>query len=257
MEIVGLTMAKGSSSRLPRKNLLPFAGKPLVEWTLIAMESARYLTDLWMVTESEEIADIAYEHRFRVLFQSRESAATAGHYGAPVCEKLFFDEAGYQYDESDVLVTGLPTSPCRKPGDIDEVVSEYLRRVSAYPERSVGVGTMVRRKDIQLMEETGNGLKPVLFDNLGKYLATNGSVGARSIWYAREQAKELPKIMEAFKSGTHYAGFAKDPEFVAFVENEVWQQWDIDSRADFEMCEQLFLANGLGEEEYKRYRGRC
>lgn len=255
MRFIGLTMAKGTSHRLPRKNLLAFAGRPLVEWTLIAMKAARYLTDYFIVTDSKEIAEIADRHEVEVIWQDEESVRSAGHYGAPVCEALFFDVVGAQFRCDDVLISALPTSPCRKPEDIDVGVCKYLQEKMAHPDKEIGVATAVHRKDLQLMESVNGTLRMAVFDNQGRYLTTDGSFSVRSMGYAHAQARELPAIMAAFHAGTHYAGFAKDPDIFTHIDDEIWQQWDIDSLDDFQMCERLFLTNGLGDEAYARYRG--
>ena len=50
--------ARGGSKRLPRKNLLPLAGKPLVQWSLEAALSAHLIDDVCLSSDSEEILDV-------------------------------------------------------------------------------------------------------------------------------------------------------------------------------------------------------
>lgn len=252
MKIIGLTMAKGTSSRLPMKNMLLFAGRPLVEWTLIAMKASRYLTDFWMVTDSQEVAELSERYHFRVVFQSAESAKGAGYFGGPICMNLFI--AASKYEDGDVIASGLPTSPCRKPGDIDAAVAEYLRQKCAHPDKEVSVTSLCRRKDLALMEEKDGQVKMAIFDNQAKYLTTNGSIGVGSYGLAKQNAERWARMHEQYVKGKHYPkDMTIQPSVNTYVDNEPWQQWDIDRVQDFELCEQLFVANGLGAEAYARY----
>jgi len=56
--ILAVVPARGGSKRLPRKNLLPLAGKPLVQWSLEAALSAHLIDDVCLSSDSEEILDV-------------------------------------------------------------------------------------------------------------------------------------------------------------------------------------------------------
>ena len=59
MRRVALIPARGGSKRLPRKNILPFLGKPMLQYSIeVALDSQKF--DAVVVsTEDDEIADIA------------------------------------------------------------------------------------------------------------------------------------------------------------------------------------------------------
>lgn len=51
--------ARGGSKRIPRKNILPFCGKPMIEWSIrVALDSALF-EHVIVSTEDAEIAEIA------------------------------------------------------------------------------------------------------------------------------------------------------------------------------------------------------
>ena len=52
--------ARGGSKRLPRKNVLPLAGKPMVAHSIEAAREAGF-EDVYVCTDDEEIAGIARE----------------------------------------------------------------------------------------------------------------------------------------------------------------------------------------------------
>ena len=59
MNILGGIPARGGSKRLPRKNILPLAGRPLIEWTIRAARDSGVLADFVVSTDDPEIAEVA------------------------------------------------------------------------------------------------------------------------------------------------------------------------------------------------------
>ncbi len=61
MNAVAIIPARGGSKRLPRKNVLPVLGKPLVAWAIEAAQGSRYIGPggVFVSTEDEEIAAVA------------------------------------------------------------------------------------------------------------------------------------------------------------------------------------------------------
>jgi pseudaminic acid cytidylyltransferase len=56
---LALIPARGGSKRLPRKNILPFAGKPMLSWTVEAARVSGVFDSILVSTEDDEIAEVA------------------------------------------------------------------------------------------------------------------------------------------------------------------------------------------------------
>lgn len=56
---VAIIPARGGSKRLPRKNIRPFAGKPMISWSIEAALESAVFDDVIVSTDDEEIAEIA------------------------------------------------------------------------------------------------------------------------------------------------------------------------------------------------------
>ncbi len=54
--VVALVPLRGGSKSIPGKNIRPIAGKPLCAWTLEAACGASCIQEVWVSTDSEEIA---------------------------------------------------------------------------------------------------------------------------------------------------------------------------------------------------------
>lgn len=82
MSGIAIITARGGSKRIPKKNIRPFAGKPIVAWSIEAALLSGVFDEVMVSTDSEEIADIARRYGASVPFlrsaeNSGDHAATA------------------------------------------------------------------------------------------------------------------------------------------------------------------------------------
>ena len=118
MYTVALIPARGGSKGIPRKNLAPLAGKPLLRWAIDAARAADSVTRAVVSTDDDEIADEAAD--VEVL---RRPAELAGD-DTPMLDVI--RHALEHVEPCDVLVLLQPTSPLRRPEQIDEAVRLLL-----------------------------------------------------------------------------------------------------------------------------------
>lgn len=63
-----LIPARGGSKRIPRKNIRPFRGKPMIVWSIAAAQLAGCFDRVLVSTDDEEIAAVAASHGAEVPF---------------------------------------------------------------------------------------------------------------------------------------------------------------------------------------------
>ena len=112
MEILGLIPARGGSKGIPRKNLVPVGGKPLLAWTVDAAQAASELTRVVVSTDDDEIAAAA---GVEVLRRPAELAAD----DTPMLDVVRHAVAELS---PDFVVLLQPTSPLRRAEHVDAVV---------------------------------------------------------------------------------------------------------------------------------------
>jgi CMP-N,N'-diacetyllegionaminic acid synthase len=118
VEVVALIPARGGSKGIPRKNLAPLGGKPLLEWTLEAAREAQTVTRIVLSTDDEEIAAAA--GKTDVLPRPKELAADS----TPMLDVI--RHAVRELGAPDVLVLLQPTSPLRRGEHVDAAVRLLL-----------------------------------------------------------------------------------------------------------------------------------
>jgi len=65
---LGIIPARGGSKRIPRKNIRNFCGKPMLVWSIEALQTSKSVDRIIVSTEDPEIAKIALENGAEVPF---------------------------------------------------------------------------------------------------------------------------------------------------------------------------------------------
>lgn len=116
--------ARGGSKGIPHKNIKPFAGRPLIAYSL---EAARVLTDdahIILSTDDERIDEVAKELGYDTAYRRPAELATdtAGSREVILDAMDYADAMGVEYDK---VVLLQPTSPLRTVADIVKAIEAY------------------------------------------------------------------------------------------------------------------------------------
>lgn len=68
MSTLCIIPARGGSKRLPGKNIRPFAGRPMLAWSIAAARESRLFDSVLVSTDDEEIAAVARDNGAEVPF---------------------------------------------------------------------------------------------------------------------------------------------------------------------------------------------
>lgn len=116
MSLLAIIPARGGSKGIPRKNIKPLMGKPLIGWSIDAAKQASCVDRLIISTEDEEIASVARGLGADVPFmRPAELAADETPGIAPVLHAI------EQLPVYDWVLLLQPTSPLRSAEDIDGI----------------------------------------------------------------------------------------------------------------------------------------
>ncbi len=133
-----LIPAKGGSTRLARKNVLPLGGKPLLGWAIEAAVQSGLMDRIVVSTEDQQIAEIARELGADVPFL-RPPHLARDPAGVVDVALHTLGELRSQEAEFQTLVILLPTCPFRTAEDIRnacalfrDTSASFLMSVSRY-----------------------------------------------------------------------------------------------------------------------------
>lgn len=119
-DIVALIPLRGGSKSIPLKNIKPIAGKPLCAWVLEAASDAIGPSNVYVSTESKEIANVINELQPEVNIIERP-AELASDTASTESVMLHFTENV----EFNTLITLQATSPATTADDIQKAISLF------------------------------------------------------------------------------------------------------------------------------------
>lgn len=239
--VLALIPARGGSKGLPRKNLMPLSGMPLVGWPIRAARNSSYIDRVLVSTEDREIADRALELGAEVPFLRPAELANDTASSASVIEHaVAFLEA--QGDSYDYLVLLEPTSPLTEAADVDRAL-ELLGDRRGIADAIVGVSRV----------EAAHPLFDVVLNDEG--LIEPYAAGSFSSVLRRQDLPEL-YFMEGSLYISDLAVFLKRKSFyhdrtLPFMVPK-WKSLEVDDLVDF-VCIEAIMRNA---EAIKRETGQ-
>ena len=130
-EILALIPARGGSKGIPRKNILNFAGYPLIAWSIAAAKQSEFVTRVIVSTDDEVIAAVARECGAETPFLRPAEFAQDKTTDLPV-----FEHAIQWLEENEnyipeIVIQLRPTSPIRPKNMLDDAVRLLLHHGDA------------------------------------------------------------------------------------------------------------------------------
>ena len=124
--VIAIIPARSGSKGLPRKNIKNLCGKPLIAWSIEAGLGSKYIDEVMVTTDSEEIARIAQAAGASVPFLRPAELSTDTSTSIDVIEhnnNFYKNELNRKFD---LLILLEPTSPLRDISDIDMSIEQLL-----------------------------------------------------------------------------------------------------------------------------------
>lgn len=153
-KVLAIIPARGGSVSLPRKNILPLGGLPLIVHTIRQVKLSKYVDKFICSTDDKEIKKIAEDNGCQVPFLRpkylSKNTTTSQEVLFNICKKI----TNYNY-----VVLLQPTSPLRMTKDIDKTI-ELCDQYNA--SSSVTVSQANKNPQWMYYLNKKNLLKPVL-----------------------------------------------------------------------------------------------
>jgi CMP-N-acetylneuraminic acid synthetase/regulator of RNase E activity RraA len=220
VKVAAFLPAKGSSQRIENKNTKLMDGKPLFLHTLEKLMRCRFIDEVYLDTDSDEIIELASETGCRILRRDKSLASNATDGNA-----LLVNEASQI--EADVYVQAICTSPFIRKDTIRKAVESVI------DDHEVDSATLVRKEKLYLWRASqplyrknpipnSETLEDTIIETMGLYVITRNSLLEN-----KTRVGMSPKLIEA----------------------SPLEAVDVNWPADFELAE--LIASGLREKERK------
>jgi CMP-N-acetylneuraminic acid synthetase len=138
-ETLALIPARGGSKSIPRKNILDFAGYPLIAFSIAAGLAAETVTRLIVSTDDEEIAAISRRYGAETPYLRPTEYSQDNTPDLSVFQHALHWLAENENYQPDIVVQLRPTSPFRRVRHIDQAVYRLIEHPEADAVRTVCV----------------------------------------------------------------------------------------------------------------------
>ena len=220
--------ARGGSKGIPRKNIKPLNGKPLIHYTIDVARAITSDKNICVSTDDSEIIRVVENYGLRVPFIRPAALATdtAGTYEVLLHELDYYEKQGNHFD---VVVLLQNTSPFRRADQVKEALSLYSQELDMV----VSVKECAANPYYCVFEEDQNGYLHVCKGNgdifrrqdAPKVYEYNGAIYVMN-----------PEVLKT----THMHKMTKRVKYVM----DDLSSFDLDTMWDWQMAEKLI--------EYKR-----
>lgn len=223
-KILAIIPARGGSKRLPRKNIVPLAGKPLINWSIESAKMVSSISRLVISTDCEEIAKIAKEAGGDVPFLRPANLSSDTSSSVDVVKHTieYFTALGERYDYVLILQ---PTSPLRTSAHIQDAIdllndkcADSVISVCECEHSPLWANTL--DDSLSLENFIPKAIKNTRSQDLPKYYRLNGAI-------------YLTKVEQFQTEGIFMSG--KSVAFIMDTNSSV----DIDNKLDFIIAETI------------------
>ena len=119
-KVLAITLARGGSKRVPRKNIVLIEGKPLLEYTVSEVKKSKYIDEYVISTEDDEIKKICNNLNVNCHDRPNELAKDTTTSAAAILDVL------NKNPNYDIVVEIMNTNPLKQVCDIDGCIEKLV-----------------------------------------------------------------------------------------------------------------------------------
>ena len=123
--VIAFIPVRGGSKSIPLKNIKPFCGKPLVCWSIEALEACKAVDRIIVATDCDKIEQTVLKYNYSKTYIYRRSAENACDTAST--ESVMLEYINYAHlDVDDVFMLVQATSPLTEECHFTEALTEYV-----------------------------------------------------------------------------------------------------------------------------------
>ena len=226
--ILAIIPARGGSKRLPRKNIMPLSGKPMICWTIEAAQESKYIDTIIVSTEDKEILETARITGVNTMLRPAHLATDTTTSSEVIKHVLESIKTDYDYT---ILLQA--TSPLRNSTHIDEACELIVGRkansiISVSETDHSPLWSNTLPDDGNMIDFIDPAVRNIRSQDLPVYYRINGAI-------------YICLTTALLDEGSF---FQRESMFAYFMERDY--SIDIDTKRDFKLCELIMSEFNMG-----------
>ena len=218
MKILCIIPARGGSKGIPKKNIIDFVGKPLIAHSISQAINSKYITDVVVSSDSDEILEVSKLYGAITLKRPDDISTDTSSSESALTHTIQTLNTDYDY-----IVFLQATSPLRTTKDIDNCIETLITN------NLDSVFSASILEDMLIWKSNGETFEGVNYDYKNR---------------KRRQDSEIQYV----ENGSIYVfkkeGFIKNNNRlfgkIGLSLMESWKMFEIDASEDLELCEIIF-----------------
>lgn len=126
MRVIGLILARGGSKGVPFKNIRNFCGKPLIARTIEIAKKSKFLSDIYVSTDSLLISKISKLYGAEVINRPNDISTDTSTSVSGIIHALKYIKEIHNFIP-DIIVLMQCTAPFFSNDDIDGVINKMIQ----------------------------------------------------------------------------------------------------------------------------------
>ena len=218
--IVAIVPARSGSKGIPNKNIIDFCGKPLIAWTIQQCLSSKYISDVWVSSDSQDILEIAEEYGAKTIQRPDD---ISGDLASSESAWIHAIKEIQRDINIDLVFAPQVTSPLREVKDIDSALELFQK------EKYDSMFSSCIVEDLFFWEnDKGNQLRSTNYNYFNR----------RRRQDTKEQIIENGSFY-LFKPETIQNNNNRFGGKIGHSKMEFWKMFEIDNMEDLKMCSVL------------------
>jgi len=128
--ILAVILARGGSKGIPKKNIYPIDGHPLISYTIFAGLNCNLINDLVVSTDSDEIASVARHYGAQVPFMRPSSLAGDTVWSRDALKHAVLASENFFKKKYDYIIELPCVAPMRDKEDIEGAIKKLMSNES-------------------------------------------------------------------------------------------------------------------------------
>jgi CMP-N,N'-diacetyllegionaminic acid synthase len=218
-KVIAIILARGGSKGIPKKNVLNFAGHPLVAWTVIQAKASKEIDEVYISSDSSEILEIAEKYGAKTIERPLKISGDNAK-----SEEAIIHALSILGSKQEMIIMLEPTAPLRKADDLDNCIKMFRNENwdSGFS------GALLQ--DFLLWKKDKNGeLKSLNYD-----YKNQGPRQLREPDYVENGAIYIFKPEIMINDKNRFGGK------IGLFPNNFWQSFEIDDPEDWDLVELIF-----------------
>jgi len=126
MKILAIIPARGGSKGIPRKNVRLLNDKPLIYYAINNALKSRYITDVYVSSDDDEILTIAKKFGAKIHKRDKNLSKDVTTLD-PVIYSAYKEIKEKESKEYELIITMQPTSPLLKTSSVDKAIEKMIK----------------------------------------------------------------------------------------------------------------------------------